>query len=111
MGAFNIVRTTAVCPACHQHVCIPVQFKYGATWQYDYHVSDQLRWGGNDIGTPGKHCVVVDGVAEGRCPHCKYDGEWDFYIFIEQDKITRVEPANGAYNFASANRTYIVLQE
>jgi hypothetical protein len=74
MGAFNTVRTTAVCPACH-HVCIPVQFKYGDIWQYDYHVSDQLRWGGNDIGTRGKHGVVVDGVAEGPCPHCGYEDE------------------------------------
>ncbi len=66
MGAFNIVRTTAICPACRHHVCIPVQFKYGNTWQYDYHVSDQAKWGGNDIGTPGKQyfetTVNVGGV-------------------------------------------------
>lgn len=111
MSAFNLVRTTAVCPVCHQRVCVPVQFKYGDTWQHTYAISDHLRWGGNDIGTPGKPYVVVDGVAEGSCPHCHDDREWDFYVFLEYDRITHVEPADGSYDFAKVQQTYVVLKE
>ena len=111
MGAFNMVKTQATCPACGQIVEIAVQFKYGDTWQHTYKISQPLRWGGNDVGKPGKAWVVVDGVAETPCPHCGFDDEWNFYVFLVEDRIVRVEPATGEYDFARVQSTYIVLQE
>jgi len=111
MSAFNIVWTMAICPSCEQRVRIGIQFKYGDTWQHEYEVSQELRWGGNDIGEPGKKRVVLDGVAGTPCPSCTYDEEWNFYVIVENDRIVRVEPATGKYDFAKTGRTYIVLQE
>lgn len=111
MGAFNLVKTQATCPACDQTIEIAVQFKYGDTWQHTYKISQPLRWGGNDVGKPGKAWVVVDGVAETPCPLCGFDDEWNFYVFLIEDRIVRVEPATGAYDFARVQSTYIVLQE
>ena len=111
MGAFNTVQTRVLCPTCKAPLSVCVQFKYGDTWQNEYSEGDQLRWGGNDIGTPGKRLVVVDGVAEDVCPKCGYDEERGFYVFIEHDRISRVAPATGEYNFPAVAETYIVLEE
>ena len=111
MGAFNTVRAAATCPRCQALIEIKVQFKYGDTWQHEYGLGDSLRWGGNDIGVPGKRSVVVDGVAEPPCPKCGFDGEWEFYVFVEGDRISRVLQADGTYDFVRAGRTYLVLQE
>ncbi len=111
MGAFNTVRASAACPRCHFPVEVKVQFKYGDTWQHEYGLDDALRWGGNDIGVAGKRSVVVDGVAETPCPNCGFDDEWEFYVFVESDKISRVVQADGTYDFAAAGRTHLVLQE
>jgi hypothetical protein len=111
MGAFNLVKTQATCPACDQTIEIAVQFKYGDTWQHTYTISQPLHWGGNDVGKSGKAWVVVDGVAETPCPHCGFDDEWNFYVFLVEDRIVRVEPATGEYDFARVQSTYIVLQE
>ena len=54
---------------------------------------------------------MVDGVAETPCPHCGFDDEWNFYVFLVDGRIVRVELATGAYDFARVQRTYIVLQE
>jgi hypothetical protein len=52
----------------------------------------------------------VDGVADSSCPKCGHDAEWEFYVFVDNDIIARVAPADGTYNFVAAGRTYIVLQ-
>lgn len=110
MGAFNVVRLGANCPQCKAPVEVRVQFKYGDTWQLEYAVGDEIRWGGNDIGVPGKKLVVVDGVAESPCPSCGYD-EWDFYVFVEDGRIARVTQADGSFDFVNARQTYIVVEE
>jgi hypothetical protein len=111
MSAFNTVRVSAECPQCRSSVEVRVQFKYGDTWQHEYNVGDVLQWGGNDIGSPGSRQVVVDGEAETPCANCGFDDMWEFYVFVECDKITKVLPADGSYDFGAAGRTYIVLQE
>jgi hypothetical protein len=111
MGAFNTVRASAVCPRCHSSVDVTIQFKYGDTWQHEYSLGDRLRWGGNDIGLPGKRSVIVDGVAETPCSNCGFDDEWGFYVLLECDQISRAVPADGTYDFSAAGRSYIVLQE
>ncbi len=110
MGAFNIVTVTMPCPGCQTPVMVRVQFKYADTWQHEYKLGDLLKWGGNDVGQPGRSRVVVDGVAE-KCPTCGYDEEWSFYVLIENDVIKAVESASGRYDFASVRETYLVLKE
>jgi hypothetical protein len=94
MSAFNTVRGTAACPRCGRTSEAEVQFKYGNTWQYSYRLGDRLRWGGNDIGSPGRKLVVAEGVG-GPCPFCKA-GYLDFDVFIEGDILVRIEPVAGA---------------
>ncbi|MBK8013951.1 MAG: hypothetical protein IPK13_21710 [Deltaproteobacteria bacterium] len=110
MSAYNIVAGVSVtCPQCQAKVSVGVQFKFGATWQYRYVVGDLLRWGGNDVGTPGRARVVSDGAADSPCPACGYAGDWDFYVFIEHDRIVGVSEADGTYDFVRAGRTHLDL--
>jgi hypothetical protein len=110
MGAYNVVTIDSPCIHCAEKVPVRVQFKYGDARQHEYSVGDSLRWGGNDIGESGHRRVVVDGVGE-RCPRCRYDGERNFYVFVENDVIKAVEPASNRYDFATIGQTYIVLEE
>ena len=110
MGAYNIVASVpATCPQCRAQVSVAVQFKFGATWQYRYVVGEVLRWGGNDVGRPGRVRVVADGAADSACPVCGYAGDWDFYVFIERDRIVRVSEADGTHDFVRAGMTYLEL--
>lgn len=110
MSAYNIVAgVQATCPRCRTVVSIGVQFKFGATRQYRYALGDALLWGINDIGIPGQERIVADGAAESACPACGFDGDWDFYVFIERDRIIRVTQADGTHDFVRAGRTYLGL--
>lgn len=110
MGAFNVVRLELECPRCRSLVDVSVQFKYGDTWQHEYAIGDELRWGGNDVGVPGRKLVAVDGVAESPCPGCG-QSEWDLYVFVDDGKISRVMSADGTYDFVSTRRNYVVVEE
>ncbi len=108
MSAYNVVDDVpATCPRCHAKVAVGVQFKFGATWQYRYAIGDVLRWGGNDVGMPGRARVVADGAADSPCPACGYEGDWDFYVFVERDRIAGVTDADGTYDFVRAGSTYV----
>jgi hypothetical protein len=111
MGAFNTVRATAVCPSCEDAVPVVVQFKYGNTRQFEYKLGDELCWGGNQIGTPGKRRVVLEGVVENSCAVCGADREWSIYLFVENDRLVSAETADGRYDFGKEGRTYLVLDE
>jgi endogenous inhibitor of DNA gyrase (YacG/DUF329 family) len=111
MSAFNLVRASARCPQCKRLVEVRAQFKYGNTWQYEYHVGEKLRWGGNDVGEAGHKRVVVDAIAEGPCPNCGYDEEWNLYVDVVYDQIAQVETTSGEYDFSRAGRPYIVIEE
>jgi hypothetical protein len=90
---------------------VVVQFKYGNTWQFEYTVGDELRWGGNQIGVPGKTCVVLEGVSEHPCPNCGYDGEWNLDVLVKDDRLVSAETSTGRYDFAKAEQTFVVLDE
>jgi hypothetical protein len=108
MSAYNIVANIpATCPQCFAKVSVGVQFKFGGTRQYRYVVGDPLRWGANDIGKPGRSRIVADGAADSVCPACGYTGDWDFYVFIENDRIVGVTEADGRYDFVRAGSTYL----
>jgi len=107
---FNTVSAKLKCPACGLAVTVPVQFKFGCTWQLHYEVGNVLAWGGNDKGERGKRRVVVDGVVAGRCPKCLCDDEWDVYVYIENDKIVHAENATGEFDFVRSASNYIVLE-
>ena len=93
MSAFNIVKGRTSCPSCKHVAEFEVQFKYGDNWQHSYRLGDRLRWGGNDVGTPGRRRVLVEGIG-GPCPHCKADN-LDFDVVIEHDELIGIEPRQG----------------
>lgn len=93
MSAFNVLSARATCPNCNHRVDFEVQFKYGDTWQHSYRLGDTVRWGGNQIGVPGRRKVLVEGVG-GPCPDCGKDCI-DFDLLIENDKLVRVESVRG----------------
>jgi hypothetical protein len=110
MGAFNTVETRLTCPSCACELNINVQFKYGHSRQYAYHIGDVLYWhplGNADDGTPGHRKVVVHGVTD--CPVC--GNELEFEVWLENDRIVAVKLATGAYDFVAARDTYIVVEE
>jgi hypothetical protein len=86
-----------------------VQFKFGDSWLFDYHLGDTLAWGGNDNGQPGKRKVVVHGFAESSSGEEADPQDW--FIFIENDIITRAEPDDGRYQFPRTDDYGIVLEE
>lgn len=110
MSAYNTVSAEIACPSCSSQVKVNVQFKYGNTWQLRYEVGDNLKWGGNDVGERGLRHVVVDGVVEDACPKCNYGKEWNVYVDVERDRITRVENANGRFDFAKVGSNYIPIE-
>jgi hypothetical protein len=110
MGAFNTVRIGVRCPKCGYDVPVDVQFKYGNTWQLEYSVGDELRWGGNQIGDPEIAHVVVDSAGHVACARCGFNADEDFYVFVRANKISAVERADGRFNFGAAEQTFLELQ-
>src|SRR5690348_4189005 len=109
MGAYNTVSGTLACPSCGDEVDIVVQFKYGNTWQFEYKIGEKLRWGGLDVGEPGRGHVVADGIVEQACPKCRMRKEWNVYLHVENNRITRIENANGRFDFAKLGSNYVVV--
>jgi hypothetical protein len=108
MGAFNVLQVRLRCLSCKEQVGLRLQFKYGDTWQLEYEVGDELRWGGNDIGKPGARRVVLDAPAE-PCPNCGFRG--DFEIFVQNGRITGFQPASHEYDFSAHQESFIVLED
>jgi hypothetical protein len=95
MSMFNVVTSNLRCPTCGQDVSMRVQFKYGARFNLQYQIGDTLRWGMNDIGTPGRKRAAVPGYGE-ACPKCGTRGQF-FEIWLESDVIQRVVPRSGRF--------------
>lgn len=87
MSAFNRLLVDTTCPRCGRAIRRAFQFKWGATWQYDYLPGESLRWGGNDIGTPGLARTVVEAWPE-ACTACGWDEDATYDLVIEFD-VTR----------------------
>lgn len=107
MSSFNLVRGAASCPNCNRSANFEVQFKYGDTWQHSYQLGDDLRWGANDIGSPGRKRVLVEGIG-GPCPHCHADN-LDFDVLLKNDELVEIEPVRGSRT-ASRPQGFVVLE-
>src|SRR5437899_12460187 len=108
MGAFNELKADALCPRCGKLATFIVQFKYGNTSQFHYHVAESLKWGGNDIGRKEAKRVVVEGIG-GPCPNCGVEFI-DFNILVEENRIVTFRPI-GTKRVSSSPEGFIVLDE
>ncbi len=89
MGAFNTLEARAECPVCKKIGSFRIQFKYGDTWQYLYHLGDEIRWGGNDFGHRSLR-VRIEGISE-KCPNCHT--KWiEMDIMSEENILCEVRP-------------------
>ncbi|MDQ2770042.1 MAG: hypothetical protein M3Y54_06030 [Bacteroidota bacterium] len=75
MGLFNILNAEVACNQCLHSYTDRIQFKYSATWQYEYALGDELRWEDPRINAgirrPGE--VLVYGMSElDGCPRCGF---------------------------------------
>jgi len=110
LGLYNIVRIQSACPKCGAKVPAEVQFKYGSTRQNAYAVGSALRWGNDDIGDKALAKVVVDGVAEISCSRCAKPRDVDYYVYVTDNSIEKVELSDGRYDFAAADEPFISLK-
>ncbi|EGO63756.1 hypothetical protein [Acetonema longum] len=108
MGAYNTLKVCRQCDKCQRDIQLIIQFKYGDTWQYEYEIGDNLKWGGHDIGIKGAKKVILDGVAK-ECPFCK--AELDYIIHLENDKIISIELNKGQYDFRNSNGYYLIIEK
>lgn len=86
MGIYNTLHLKNVtCLNCQHTQNWIAQFHYGDCWQFEYQLFDELRWNGNDTGTPGASIVLVEGITENVCQHCS--SQFYVRIFIDDNKI------------------------
>jgi hypothetical protein len=108
MSAFSEVTADAQCPKCGKVGTFTVQFTYGNTWQFKYHIGDCLRWGGNDIGRKDAKRVVVEGIG-GPCQH--YGTEFiEFSLLVEKNRLLALR-AVGVERPSSSPEGFIILDD
>jgi len=107
MGAFNTLIINSKCNQCKIETEIRIQFKYGDTWDYKYHIGDKIVWGGNSIGKEDAKKVVLDGTSE-DCIQCGVS--IDYLIFIENNTITSFEVNDGQFDFRPSDGYYLILE-
>ncbi len=108
MPAFNTVIGEATCPVCKHLVTFEVQFKYGGTWQYVYHLGESLKWGRNDIGNKDARCVLVEGIGN-PCPNCGTEFI-DFDVLVKDNVLVRLEPI-GKSRPSTSPQGFIILDD
>jgi hypothetical protein len=108
MSAYNTVTWPTTCPITKNAVTLTVQFKYGNTWQYQYQLGEELRWGGNEVGKKGKKKVVIDAISE-RCPACGQQHDLD--LFVEKDKLVSIALHQTENDYSLSGLNYIILEE
>jgi hypothetical protein len=91
MGLFSMLESAIAeqCAECGTEFSPVIQFHFGAQTLRVYRLDEFIEWGMNDAGLPGCARVAVKGYGHG-CPHCGYDDEATYDIFIEDDVITSV---------------------
>jgi hypothetical protein len=100
MGTFNILKTKVACVNCKDELEVNIQFKYGDTWQHTYEIADNLKWGGNDIGSPAYNRVVVYGITGTNiCLNCNAINPEEFDILIIENKIHSTKPMSAYHNY------------
>ena len=112
MSAFNTLLAEVECSICHQKYEARVQFKFGDTWQHEYHIGEKIKWGGNDIGNPNISKVKAYGVLEiNQCPICgKVNGYNEFDIIIENDRIIKINPLSNIKDYSKEDGNYSILK-
>ncbi len=109
MSAFNSVRVSMECPACGKVGPRVVQFKFADCWQYEYEVGDIVRWAERrNVGQPALRKVVAVGTPN-ECLFCG-DCPDTFEVWVELDKIVKVCPDSGRFDFVHSSEPYIVVE-
>jgi hypothetical protein len=93
MGAFNtLIVSDAPCPRCGYKQDWRIQFKYGDCWQYEYHIGEKLKWGGNDNGRNVGGRVRTDGIVDidEKCRNCDIENVCA-WIYLEENRFTSIE--------------------
>ncbi len=111
MSAFNILHLNVNCFNCGTKNNLRIQFKFGDTWQIEYHLGEKIKWGGNDIGIEHLKNVKVYGIAESvQCSTCgcNYANE-EYDIIIASDIIVQVAPMENFSDYSIGNGHYFVI--
>lgn len=104
MGAYNILTVGITCESCKQHYITNLQFRFGDTWQHQYVIGDNIKWGGNDIGNAGLEHVKVYGLAETSiCPNCGHPNSEEYDIIVNNDKIIGVRDMQSLAKYGEGN--------
>jgi hypothetical protein len=110
MGLFNILFAEVACTVCGKVSAMEIQYKYGATRQYEYKLGDKIHWGGSQYGDPSNKAVVVEGIS-GQCQHCRAEF-MEYDILIDNDKLMSLVPHDSKYDYrASKEDGYFVVLE
>lgn len=88
MGAYNTVSVKRLVPCrrCGDTGVIKLQFAYGDTQQYSYNMGDEIKWGGNDVGTLTSGEVLLLGTPE-YCPTCGIDIPEEYVLRVENGRL------------------------
>jgi len=88
MSAYNTVEVKRLVPCrrCGDAGVIKVQFAYGDTQQYSYSMGDEIKWGGNDVGTPTDRKVQLLGTPE-YCPTCGLNIPEEYVICVDKGRL------------------------
>lgn len=109
MGAYNILKTTCQCNNCAASFIVNIQFKFADTWQNEYVIGEEVKWGGADIGTRGLDKVKVYGVSElDKCPVCGCSLASEYDIYIEKDIIKSVSPIADLNDYNINDGNYVI---
>jgi len=88
MSAYNTVSVKRLVPCrrCGDAGVIKVQFAYGDTQQYSYAMGDEIKWGGNDVGTPTDGKVLLLGTPE-YCRTCGIDIPEEYVLCVDKGRL------------------------
>jgi hypothetical protein len=108
MGSFNTLFCNINCPHCGHEQEVHIQFKYGNTWQFKFHMGDDIKWGGNDIGYQHLQSVMAYGIIESTlCIYCnKHTIPEEYDITIANNKITGIRLMENIRNYINASSEY-----
>jgi hypothetical protein len=88
MSAYNTVTVKRLIPCrrCGDDGEIQLQFAYGDTQQYSYAMGDEIRWGGNAVGTPTNDEVCVLATPE-YCLKCGIDIPEEYVLCVDKGRL------------------------